>query len=350
MTTNTHIMGGLTVAMMMAVGSLALMSAPVQAETAPAALIIAQGGLGDESWNDSANRGFQAGLKKASVKGRPIESKDVVAQGEEIMRRAADSGFGLVISLEWIHGEPMEKLAVDYPDTNWVIVNQTRKGKNVASVVFAEHEGSYLAGALAAQVTTDTSIKGINAAPVIGVIGGFKAPGIDKFIIGYIQGAKSINPNIDVKVAYADSFGDPAKGQQLAKAMFDEGADIVYQVAGGTGIGIIEAAKAEGHYAIGVDTDQDSMAPGSVLTSMIKRIDVALEEVVVNYADGKFPGGTVISFGLAQNGVALSNMKHTKHLIPAAYLDKVASIKADIISGSIKVWDNTNQGYPDFFK
>ena len=184
MTTNTHIMGGLTVAMMMAVGSLALMSAPVQAETAPAALIIAQGGLGDESWNDSANRGFQAGLKKASVKGRPIESKDVVAQGEEIMRRAADSGFGLVISLEWIHGEPMEKLAVDYPDTNWVIVNQTRKGKNVASVVFAEHEGSYLAGALAAQVTTDTSIKGINAAPVIGVIGGFKAPRIDKFIIG----------------------------------------------------------------------------------------------------------------------------------------------------------------------
>ncbi len=320
------------------------------AEMAPAALIIAQGGLGDGSWNDTANAGFEAGLDKTGIEGRPIESKDVAAQGEEIMRRAADGGFGLVISLEWIHGEPMEKLAKDYPDTDWVIMNQTRSGDNIASVVFGEHQGSYLAGALAAQVTTDTSIKGINDKPVIGVIGGVKAPGIDKFIVGYIQGAKAINPDIDVKVAYSDSFGDPAKGQQMAKAMFDEGADIVYQVAGGTGIGIIEAAKAEGHYAIGVDTDQDGMAPGSVLTSMIKRVDVAVEDIIVNYAAGKFPGGRVMDFGLKQNGVALSDMKHTKDMIPAAYLEKVEALKADIIAGKIDVWDVSTEGYPDFFK
>lgn len=320
------------------------------ADVAPVALIIAQGGLGDGSWNDTANAGFEAGLKKTGIEGRPIESKDVAAQGEEIMRRAADGGFGLVISLEWIHGEPMEKLAVDYPDTDWVIMNQTRKGDNIASVVFGEHEGSYLAGALAAQVTTDTSIKGINEQPIIGVIGGVKAPGIDKFIVGYIQGAKAINPDIEVKVAYAESFGDPAKGQQMAKAMFDEGADIVYQVAGGTGIGIIEAAKAEGHYAIGVDTDQDGMAPGSVLTSMIKRVDVAVEDIITNYAAGSFPGGEVMDFGLAQNGVALSDMTHTKDLIPAAYLEKVEAMKADIIAGKADVWDVSSEGYPDFFK
>lgn len=322
----------------------------VMANDSPAALIISQGGLGDGSWNDTAYAGFTAGLAATGLEGRPIESKDVVAQGEEIMRRAADGGFGLIMSLEWIHGEPMENLAKDYPDANWVIMNQTRTGDNVASVVFGEHEGSYLAGALAAQVTTDTSIPGINKEAIIGVIGGFKAPGIDKFIVGFIQGAEAINPDIEVKVAYSDSFGDPAKGQQMALAMFEGGADIVYQVAGGTGIGIIEAAKAEGHYAIGVDTDQDSMAPGHVLTSMLKRVDVAVENIVKSHAAGNFPGGEVISFGLVENGVALSEMKHTKHLIPSSYLAKVDSLKAEIIAGNIDVWDVSTQGYPSFFE
>jgi basic membrane protein A and related proteins len=320
------------------------------ADQRPVAMIIAQGGLGDGSWNDTANAGFQSGLKATGLEGKTIESADVVAQGEEIMRRGADGGFGLVISLEWIHGEPMEILAKDYPDTNWVIMNQTRAGDNIASVVFGEHQGSFLAGALAAQVTTDTSIKGINAAAKIGVIGGFKAPGIDKFIVGYIQGAKAVNPDIEVMVAYADSFGDPAKGLQMANAMFDSGADIVYQVAGGTGIGIIEAAKARGQYAIGVDTDQDGMAPGNVLTSMVKRVDVAVDGILKNYADDKFPGGQVISFGLAENGVALSDMKYTKDIIPAAYLEKVTAFRDQIIAGSIAVWDVSAQGYPDFFK
>ncbi len=319
-------------------------------DVAPAALIISQGGLGDGSWNDTAFEGFEAGLEATGIEGRPIESNDVAAQGEEIMRRAADAGFGLVISLEWIHGEPMEKLAVDYPDTDWVIMNQTRKGDNIASVVFAEHEGSYLAGALAAQVTTDTSIKGINAEPIIGVIAAVKAPGIDKFLVGFIQGAMAINPDIEVKVAYAESFGDPAKGEQMANAMFDEGADIVYHVAGGTGIGVIEAAKNAGHYAIGVDTDQDGMAPGSVLTSMIKRVDVAVDEIIQGYAAGEFPGGEVMDFGLAQNGVALSDMEYTKDIIPAEYLEKVEGFKQDIIDGKIEVWDVSAQGYPDFFK
>lgn len=320
------------------------------AEQRPVAMIIAQGGLGDASWNDTAFAGFQSGLAKTGLEGRPIESADVVAQGEEIMRRAADSDFGLVISLEWIHGEPMQLLAKDYADTNWVIMNQTREGDNIASVVFGEHEGSFLAGALAAQVTTDTSIKGINAEPIIGVIGGFKAPGIDKFIVGYIQGARAVNPDIEVKVAYADSFGDPSKGEQMANAMFDEGADIVYQVAGGTGIGIIEAAKARGHYAIGVDTDQDGLAPGNVLTSMIKRVDVAVDEVITGYAADNFPGGQVMSFGLAENGVALSDMTHTRDMIPAAYLARVDDMREQIVAGSIDVWDVSEQGYPDFFQ
>ena len=339
-----------TALMALAMAGTAIAPMAAHAQTAPVALIIAQGGLGDGSWNDTAFKGFEAGLESTGIEGRTIESKDVVAQGEEIMRRAADGGFGLIASLEWIHGEPMEQLAPDYPDANWVIMNQTRQGDNVASVVFAEHQGSYLAGALAAQVTADTSIEGINAEPIIGVIGGVKAPGIDKFISGYIEGARAINPDIEVKIAYAESFGDPAKGEQLARAMFDEGADIVYQVAGGTGIGIIEAAKATGHYAIGVDTDQDSMAPGHVLTSVLKRVDVAVESVIEQYAAGEFPGGEVINFGLPENGVALSDMVHTKDRIPAEYLAKVDELKAQIIDGSIEVWDVSTQGYPDFLQ
>lgn len=320
------------------------------ADDRPAAMIIAQGGLGDGSWNDTANAGFQSGLEKTGLEGRTIESADVAAQGEEIMRRAADGGFGLVVSLEWIHGEPMEILAKDYPDTNWVIMNQTREGANIASVVFGEHEGSFLAGALAAQVTTDTSIEGINADATIGVIGGFKAPGIDKFIVGYIQGAMAVNPDIEVMVAYADSFGDPAKGLLMANAMYDDGADIIYQVAGGTGIGIIEAAKARGYYAIGVDTDQDGMAPGNVLTSMVKRVDVAVAEIVSGYSADNFPGGTVIKFGLAENGVALSDMTFTRDRVPAAYIERVNAYSAQIIAGDLDVWDVSTQGYPDFFQ
>ena len=337
--------------LVMLAGALALGAASANAEDlAPVALIIAQGGLGDGSWNDTAYAGFQAGMENTGVAGRTIESRDVAAQGEEIMRRAADGGFGLVISLEWIHGEAMEELAKDYSDTSWVIMNQTREGENIASVVFSEHEGSYLAGALAALVTTDTSIAGINADTVIGVIGGRKSPGIDKFIVGYIQGATAVNPEVEIKVAYAESFGDPAKGQQMAQAMFDEGADIVYQVAGGTGIGIIEAARAAGRYAIGVDTDQDGMAPGNVLTSMVKRVDVAVETIIDAYAADDFPGGETMLFGLAQGGVALSDMKHTKDIIPQSYIDRIDELRASVTAGEIEVWDVSEQGYPDFFK
>ncbi len=322
----------------------------VAAQVSPAALIIAQGGLGDESWNDTAHAGFLSGLEASGVEGRVIESKDVVAQGEEIMRRAADAGFGLVISLEWVHGEPMQEIATEYPDVGWVIMNQVREGDNVASVLFGEHEGSFLAGALAAQVTTDTSIPGINPEPVIGVIGGVKSVGIDKFLVGFIQGAHAVDPDVDVKVAYANAFGDPAKGQQLAQAMFEEGADIVYQVAGGTGLGIIEAARAAGRYAIGVDTDQDGLAPGHVLTSMIKRVDVAVDDIVKRYGAGAFPGGETLPYGLVENGVGLSPMNHTRDLIPAAYIERVEALRADIIAGDVEVWDTLTSGYPDFFE
>lgn len=316
----------------------------------PVALIIAQGGLGDQSYNDLAYAGFKKAIAAAKLEGKPVESKDVVAQANDILRRASDAGFGLVVDLEYSHGDALATVAKDYPGTDYVILNQVKQGANVASVLFQEQEGSYLAGALATLVAADKSIKGIDGNPVIGVIGGTKSVGIDKFIVGYIQGAREVNPKVDVKVAYSNNFGDPAIGLQMAKAMYDSGANVVYQVAGGTGLGVIQAAKETGHYAIGVDTDQDGVAPGSVLTSMIKRTDVAVETVIKDYADGKFPGGKTVTLGLAQDGVGLSPMKYTHDLIPAATLAKVDELKKDILAGKIKVWNVVDQGYPDFFK
>ena len=174
--------------------------AAAHAADAPVALIIAQGGLGDQSYNDLAFAGFKRALAATKLDGKPVESKDVVAQAEDMLRRAADAGFGLIVDLEYSHGETLAKVAAAYPDAKFVILNQVQPGKNVASVLFQEQEGSYLAGALAAMVTSDTSIKGINDKPIIGVIGGTKSVGIDKFIVGYIQGARDVNPKIDVKV------------------------------------------------------------------------------------------------------------------------------------------------------
>ena len=314
------------------------------------ALIIAQGGLGDQSYNDLAYAGFKKALAETKLVGKPVESKDIVAQGADILRRASDAGFGLIVDLEYSNGDALQSVAKDYAGVDYVILNQVKSGKNVASVLFEEQQGSYLAGALATMVAKDTAIKGMSGKPIIGVIGGTKSVGIDKFIVGYIQGARAVDPKAEVKVAYSNNFGDPAIGLQMAKAMFDAGANVVYQVAGGTGLGVIQAAKQEGKFAIGVDTDQDGLAPGFVLTSMVKRTDIAVETVVKDYASHSFPGGQTITLGLKQDGVGLSAMKFTKDKIPAADLAKIDDMKNKIIAGDIKVWNVVDQGYPSFFK
>ena len=314
------------------------------------ALVIAQGGLGDKSYNDLANSGFEKAVKETGVDGRAIESNDVVAQAEPILNRATQSGFGLIVDLEFSHADAIKKVAQANPDTQYALINVPLDGANQTGVVFQEQEGSYLAGVLAARMTTQTGNPRINDKPIIGVIGGTKSTGIDKFLVGYIQGAKDTDPEVKVLTAYANDFADPSKGKQIANSMFDRGADIVYHVAGGTGAGVIEAAKAKDHYAIGVDTDQDGTAPGSVLTSMVKRTDLAVEQLVKDYADGSLKGGENRTLGLKENGVGLSEMKYTKKDIPDDVMADVDKAKQTIIDGSVKVWNVIDQGYPKFYK
>lgn len=313
-----------------------------------AALVIAQGGLGDEAYNDLAYKGFKAAAEENGVAGRPIESKDIVAEGEQLVRTAAGADYGLIADLEFSHADMLGKVAKDFPKVQFAIVNAVVEGPNVTSVVFKEHEGSYLAGVLAGLMTKAANNPKVNAANRIGFVGGTKSTGIDKFLIGYMEGARSVNPSITFDIKYADSFGDAAKGQQIANQMYAEGTDIVYTVAGGTGAGVIQAAKDTGHYAIGVDTDQDAIAKGFVLTSVIKRTDLAMANLVKDFGSGELTGGETMSYGLKEDGVGLSEMKHTKQDVPADVLAKVDAARADITSGKVKVWDVTEQGYPDW--
>jgi basic membrane protein A len=307
------------------------------------ALIIAQGGLGDLSYNDLAYQGLQKAAKDfaGKIEVRAVQSNDIVSQGESVLRSAAKAGFNLVIDLEFSTADALKRVAPDYPNTQFAILNTVVDEPNVTSVMFGEQQGSYLAGALAAMVTEDPSIKGINDQKVIGVIGGTKSLGIDKFIVGYIEGAHYIDPSVKVLTAYANSFGDPAKGKQMTQAMFEQGADIVYQVAGGTGQGVIDAAKESGHFAIGVDTDQDYLAPGNVLTSMVKHSDIAVYNLIQEDLNGSLKGGTIMTLDLAAGGVGLSPMRYTKDMIPAKDITKLDQIRAGILDGSIKPTDIT---------
>ncbi len=303
------------------------------------ALIIAQGGLGDRSYNDAAFAGLTLAAQDYGVEVVPIESADPVGEGEQILRNAAEAGFDLVITLEFSHFDPLARVAPDYPDTLFSIVNIVVDQPNIVSIMFDEHTGSYLAGALAAMVTSDAAVPHTNQAAVIGAIGGVQSTGIDVFLDGYLQGACAVNPDIQVLFAYSNGFGDPAKGREIALAMHEQGADVVFQVAGGTGAGVIVAAKDEDFYAIGVDSDQDYLAPGFVLTSMLKRVDVAVYDVIGKLVAGELAGGTVEQYGLDKDGVGLSEMTYTRHVIPREYMDRVKEMREQIIAGDLSVID-----------
>jgi basic membrane protein A len=310
-----------------------------QAPDKKVALIVAQGGLGDRSYNDSGFAGLTKAAQDFGVEVVPIESPDPVGEGEQLLRTAAEAGFDLVISLEFTHFDPLPRVAADYPDTTFAIVNIVVDGPNVVSVMFDEHTGSYLAGALAAMVTTDDTIEQTNDAAVIGAIGGVQSSGIDVFLHGYLQGACAINPDIEVLFAYSGGFADPAKGKEITLGMYEQDADVVFQVAGGTGAGVIDAAKEENRFAVGVDSDQDFMAPGNVLTSMLKRVDIAVYDLIKQLAAGELQGGTVAQYGLDQNGVGISEMTYTRHLLPGEDMDQITEFHDAIIAGELDVID-----------
>ncbi len=305
------------------------------------------GGKNDRSFNAAAWEGVQRAEKDLDIVLRDVEPGNPTSI-EPAMRAFAEKNFDLIIGVGFAQGPIMQKVARDYPNIKFAIVDgvifeddgKTPKD-NVASLVFREHEGSYLVGMIAAEKSKSG---------VIGFIGGMKIPLIKRFEKGYEEGAKSINPNIEVKANYVGvtdhAWNNPGKGKELAVAQLQNGADVIFTAAGNSGLGAFDAVEQDGldadgnakSFVIGVDSNQNGVKPGFVLTSMVKRVDNAVYDVINEVKNGKFKGGFTV-FGLDKDGVAYALDENNKNLISKETLEKVEEAKKKIIAGEIEVTD-----------
>lgn len=302
--------------------------------------IVYTGLLGDKSYNDSANIGAKKATEDFGVEVTSLEGL-TAQEWEANLISACEDDYDLIIGASSNIADFIQEHGPNYPDKMFAVIDTTVDLPNVQSISFAQNEGSFLAGAAAALFTQHTEIEGVNDKAVIGWVGGMDIPVLHDFYTGYEQGAKYINPDIKILQSFAGSWTDPLKGKELTLAQFDQGADIVMNVASGTGPGILEAAKEAGKYAIGVDLDQDNDQPGSVLTSMVKRVDSAVYLTIQSAVEGNFQGGSTKYLSLAENGVSLTDFsvmkEHLGDKFPQEIVDKVDELAKKIIDGEIKV-------------
>lgn len=290
-------------------------------------VVFDSGGKGDKSFNDSAWRGIERAKTELGIEAKYIESRKE-SDYETNQTALAEEGCDLVIAVGLNQENALKKVAAANKDVKFAIVDGHVAADNVRMLLFREEEGSFLVGYLAGLMTKTNKI---------GFVGGMKIPLIEKFEYGFMAGIKSANPAVEFLPAkFTDNWDDSQKGKASAKILFDSGADIVYHAAGRAGLGVITAAQDAKKWAIGVDSDQDDIAQGSVLTSMIKRVDEAVFSSIKDLQAGKFSAGEIV-YDLKANGVGLSELRFTKDIIGAENLKKLDAVKADIISGTIKV-------------
>jgi basic membrane protein A len=291
-------------------------------------VVFDTGGLGDKSFNDSAWRGVQRAEKELGVKVLKVESTKE-SDYQSNLEQLAQQGAGLVIGVGISMRPALEKVAPAYPDTKFVSIDGAPLGMdNVRTIQFREEEGSYLVGYLAGLMTKTGKV---------GFVGGQEIPLIKKFEAGYAAGARAASPRVEVLPAkYTGNWDNQDTAKVAANVLFGSGADIVYHAAGRAGLGVIAAAKEAGKYAIGVDSDQDGVAPGTVLTSMVKHVDEGIYRTVQDVLAGSFSGGSVV-YGLAEGGVGTSEFLHTKGLVGEENIAKLEAVKADIVAGKLQV-------------
>ncbi len=291
------------------------------------AVIYDAGGKFDKGFNESAFNGMEQWKKETGGAYGEFEVQ-TDAQREQAIRRFAQKGANPIVTVGFAQGTALEKVAKEFPDTHFVIIDFVVNLPNVESIVFKEHEGSFLVGALAAMASKTGKV---------GFVGGMDIPLIRRFQCGYEQGVKYEKKDATVfgnmTGTTPSAWNDPTKGGELAKSQFEQGADVVFAAAGATSLGVYQAAKDSGKLAIGVDSNQNYLHPGTMLTSMTKRVDVA-----VHGAATKWEGG-VKELGLKEAGVDWALDEHNKALVSDEMKAKVEAIKADIIGGKIKVHD-----------
>ncbi len=307
--------------------ALTLLVASALAQAQQPAVIFDMGGKFDKSFNQAGYQGAERWKKESGKTYLEFEiSNDT--QRVQAIRRMAERGASPIISIGFAQASALQQVAKDFPKTRFAIIDAKVDMPNVQSVLFKEQEGSYLVGAMAALVSKTGKV---------GFVGGMDIPLIRKFQCGYEQGAKATNAKIEVfsnmTGTTSTAWNDPTRGGELAKAQFAKGSDVVFAAAGGTGVGVYQAAKDAGKLAIGVDSNQNHLQPGTMLTSMVKRVDVA----VYNVLKGWTPGVQVL--GLKEAGVDYALDQYNAKLITPQLKAKVEAIKADIIAGKVKVAD-----------
>ncbi len=288
-------------------------------------IVLSSGGLGDKSFNDSAYRGLENAKKDLGIEFKYVEP---AYPSEGYLREYAEAGYDLVIATGFLMKDATEKVAKDFPDVKFALIDEVSTLPNVSSLVFAEDQGSFLVGALAAMMSKTGNV---------GFVGGMEIPLIQKFQKGYEMGAKYVNPSIKVGSLYtsgSNPFNDPVRGKENALSLIKQGADVVYHAPGGTGVGVIEAAKESKVFAIGVDSNQDGLAQGTVLTSMIKNVDIAVYNTIKAVKEGTFKAGEQ-RLGVAEGGVGTTDFEFTKDIIGAENIAKLEQIRKDIIDGKI---------------
>ncbi len=294
------------------------------------AVIFDLGGKFDRSFNQASYTGAERFKEEFGVEYREFEIQSD-AQREQALRRFAQQGNNPVVVAGFAYGSAMETVAAEFPDTDFAIIDMVVDLPNVRSVVFNEHEGSYLVGMLAAMKSETGKV---------GFVGGMDIPLIRKFACGYVQGAKAADPDVEVLRNMTGTtpaaWNDPVKGGELAKGQIDQGADVIYHAAGGTGRGVLQAAADNGALGIGVDSNQNYLHPGKVLTSMLKRVDVAVYNAFKDGMDGNFETGVQV-LGLAENGVGYAVDENNQDLLTDEMVAELEEAKAKIVSGEIEV-------------
>lgn len=307
-------------------------------------ILLIPGNLGDKSFFDAANLGMEKVSKMEGITTKVVEMSPDEKKWEPAILDAIDEKYDLIISGN-AASDIMNKLAKEHPDSKFLNFDNAgvEAPKNVYSVTYATNEGSFLAGAFAAMITSDTSIKDINEQKIIGFLGGMDIPGINDFLVGYIQGALYVDPEIKVATTYAGAFTDPAKGKELGLGMYNLGADIAFNVAGQTGLGLIDSALESKKYAIGVDSDQSMLYADTepekakrVLTSVVKQIDTTIVEGVKKAKSGKLEYGKHELLGLSKEAVALADNAIYQG-VPKEIQEKIKQIRQEIIDGKIKI-------------
>ena len=294
-------------------------------------MIFDKGGKFDKSFNEGVWNGVRKFVDETGVEVLEFQVTNE-AQREQAMRRMVRRGATVVLAVGFSQADAINAVAADHPDRQFAIIDVFWLDRpNLRQYAFKEHEGSYLVG-VAAALTSKTG--------KIGFVGGMDVPLIRKFACGYVQGAREAKPGMEVlrnmTGTTPSAWNDPAKGAELARGQIDRGADVVYHAAGATGLGVIRAVADAGKLAIGVDSNQNGLAPGHVLTSMLKRVDVAAYQTLKDAMDGKFTAG-VVTLGLAEGGVDWAQDEHNADLVSGEVRAAVERARADIIAGRITV-------------